>query len=129
MIKSIKFRVKQWQHNPNAILIKLHTDAQLATHPLRKAGGDGKAEGLCFVWTLVIQANGIEVLFYSTEEFFIIPNREITDSRLEGILKESYDNSKSEVEIRNIKVGLNASFPSYKKIPIDLPTIRNVLDM
>lgn len=130
MIKSIHFAVKKWQYNSNAKLISPRTDSNVAVHPLRKhQNPNGKAEGLCFLWYLIITANGIEVLYYSSEEFFIIPNREISDTQLLHIVRQSFERTSYEVAMKNLKVGLDAGFPIFEKQLIDLKVIRGVLDM
>ncbi|MBL7745635.1 MAG: hypothetical protein JNN00_19340 [Chitinophagaceae bacterium] len=130
MITSIHFKVKKWDYNKKAPLTKTHTDCTLMTHPLRSNNEpDGKAAGLTFIWTLVLTGEGLEILYYSSEEFFVIPNRIISDEKLLEIIKQSYGRTSFEVAQRNIKVGLDAGFPRFEKIPIDLPHIRSVLDM
>lgn len=128
MIQSIHFREKKWQFNKNAGRNDLKTDCNLITNPLRK-DGKGAAEGLAFIWILTISASGIEILYYSTEEFFLIPNRKITDAELMVIIKQSYDHSYMALAPKNLAVGFDAGFPSFDQIPIDLLEIRQVLDM
>lgn len=127
-IKSIHFKVRKWQYNKNAVMIKLHTDCQLLTHPLRKQN-ETEAQGLCFLWYLTITANDIEVLYYNTEEFFVIPNKKISLSKLKEIIYSSYLRSQAEIAFRNLAVGLDAGLPKFEDIPMDLERTRNVLDM
>jgi hypothetical protein len=128
MIKSIHFRVKKWDYNKNAKLVNTKTDSNLATHPLR-SNKQKNAEGLAFVWYLTLKANDMEVLYYSSEEYFLIPDRPITDEQLLNIVKQSYDRTSQEVAMRNLNVGLDAGFPPFEKHPIDLKEIKKVLDM
>lgn len=129
MTKSIGFRVKKWDFNKNAILLKTKTDSMMATHPLRPHDNLSKNEGIGILWYLTITADGIEVLYYCSEELFLIPEKNIPDSDLLAMLRESYERSSKEVAIRNLQVGLNAGFPAFEKQPVDLMEIRKVLYM
>jgi hypothetical protein len=127
-IKSIHFKIRKWQYNANAKMIKLHTTCDLRTHPLRNNESE-EAKGLVFIWVLVISANDIEVLYYSTEEFFIIPERKITDDKLMQLIGMSHFRTNRELAPKNLAVGLDAGLPKLEDIPIDLKRIKSVLDM
>lgn len=128
MITSIHFWVTKWEYNRAAPLTNIHTSCSLTTHPLRSNEG-ALAAGLCFVWTLVLTGEGSEILYYSSEEFYVISDRKITESQLLDIIYNSYDKSNKEVSMRNLKAGLDAAFPNFESIIINVKQIMKVLEM
>lgn len=130
MHTSINFQVEKWQYNPKAPLINTHTDLIFRTHPLRSSNpaSKGKAEGIGFKWILVLQANGLEVLYYSSMEMVLIPPENRNDEDIKKIAKETYDRSAKEVAFRNLDVGLDAGFPAFELLPGELEGIKEVLN-
>lgn len=128
MIKSINFRIKHWQYNNRIPMIKLHTDCLFKAHPL-KNNTSIENQGLAFLWVLTITGDGLEILHYSSEEMFFIPDKKINDVQLMNIIRQSYNKANHEVSMKNAQAGLNAAFPPFNGVPIDLPEIRKVLDM
>lgn len=130
MVKSIHFKVVKWQYNNKATLVNTRTDVNLLSHPLRKNDANSKAEGIGFKWILVITANNIEVLYYSTEEMVIITDKNISETDLKDVIKETYRKASLELVARNLVAGLNAGFPDFDTITtIDVKEIKKVLDM
>ena len=113
MSQSIRFYVKKWQYNENAKKENFRTDLTIITSTL-SSNKTGKTEGLTFTWLLVITANEIEVLYYSSEEWVIINDINISDDDLLAVIRQSYNNSNKELSIRNAEIGLNASLIMYK---------------
>jgi hypothetical protein len=130
LIQSIHFKIRRWDYNENSPKTNVHTDCDLLVHPLRSSvNQDAKAEGLVFVWLLVITGEGIEMLYYSTEEFFVIPDRIITDAQLADIISNSYDKASNELALRNKVIGLDVALPDIGTLPLSIKEIREVLDM
>jgi len=130
MIQSIHFIIKKWDYNKKAPLTNTHTDCTLRLHPLRPvADPTGKAAGLTFIWTLVLTGEGLEILYYSSQESFIIQPPVLIEPELLEITKQSYERSSYEVAMRNLAVGLDAGFPAFETIPMDVKALMNVIDM
>ena len=127
MSQSIRFYVKKWQYNENAKKENFRTDLTIITSTL-SSNKTGKTEGLTFTWLLVITANEIEVLYYSSEEWVIINDINISDDDLLAVIRQSYNNSNKELSIRNAEIGLNASFLTFEEVPMDLSGIRQALN-
>lgn len=128
-IEHIHFKVRKWDYNPNTPLTNTKTEAILRTHPLRKNQG-GAAEGITFIWILVLTGEGLEILYYSTEEFVLIPHRKISLTALDKVVRKTYDNTMIELAGRNLAVGLDAGFPPFDNINgVELEGIRQVMNM
>ena len=129
MHTSISFIIDKWQYNPKISLVKTHTDLILRTHPVRSNKADMKAEGIAFKWILVLQGNGLEILYYSSTEMVLIPSEDRNEETLKKIAKETYERSSREVAFKNIEVGLDAGFPAFELMPSELKGIKEVLNM
>jgi hypothetical protein len=131
MPKSIDFKVLKWQYNNKIPLINTRTETNLFSYPLRKLSDPSNSnQGIVFKWVLVITANNLEVLYYSTQEMVLIPDKNISNERLKDIVKETYQKASLELIRKNIPAGLNAGFPEFDTIKtMDIKEIKKVLQM
>lgn len=109
-------------------MVNTRTDTNIFFNPVFNNESE-TAQGISFSWVLVLTGNGIEILYYKSQEMYVIsegssPN----DVELRDLVYQSYLRTSEEVAKRNLKVGLNAGFPQFHKIPVNIKDIREVLD-
>ena len=127
MIESIRFHVKKWAFNSNAQILNPKTDCLLEALSLRSQKNPTVIAGLGLIWILSISDNDLEILYYSSEEQFLFLDKNISDSQLLVIIRQSYKRTNAEVSARNEAVSLNAAFPPFDEIPLNLSDIRALL--
>lgn len=131
MIKSIDFRILKWQYNNKIPLTNTRTETNLFSHPVRKNGDPfNKVEGVGFKWILVITANDLEVLYYSTQEMVLISDKDISDYAFKEIVRETHRKASLALVKKNLIAGLDAGFPEFDTIKtMDIKEIKKVLEM